>query len=100
MQQLVGALTVGNVWLMAINLLPIPPLDGAEAWPLFPLLWRHVRDGRRRRRRARATRSTLRTLERLDALDEGDVPPSPEKKAAVDKILADLKRPPARTSRE
>ncbi len=24
-----------NLWLIAINLIPIPPLDGAEAWQLF-----------------------------------------------------------------
>ena len=24
-----------NLWIMAINLLPFPPLDGARAWPLF-----------------------------------------------------------------
>lgn len=27
-----------NAFIMAINLLPIPPLDGAEAWSLIPML--------------------------------------------------------------
>jgi stage IV sporulation protein FB len=33
---LVDALTWSNAGLMALNLLPIAPLDGAEAWRLFP----------------------------------------------------------------
>ena len=36
--QLLSAYTYSNLWLMAINLLPIPPLDGAEAWALPGLL--------------------------------------------------------------
>ncbi len=27
-----------NVWLMVVNLLPIPPLDGSRAWTLIPIL--------------------------------------------------------------
>lgn len=42
-----------NLWLIGINLLPIPPLDGQEAWSLFPLLRR--RFARRRAARASAT---------------------------------------------
>jgi stage IV sporulation protein FB len=38
--------TRSNLWLMALNLLPVPPLDGAEAWPVF----RHLRDHFRSRR--------------------------------------------------
>ena len=30
--------TISNAWMIAINLLPIEPLDGAEAWPLPWLL--------------------------------------------------------------
>jgi Zn-dependent protease len=33
---LVDALTWSNVALIALNLLPVAPLDGAEAWRLFP----------------------------------------------------------------
>ncbi len=39
-QQMVDAAIRSNLWLIGVNLLPIPPLDGSEAWPLFPLLWR------------------------------------------------------------
>lgn len=31
--QIVSVLVWTNLWLMGLNLLPIPPLDGAEAWP-------------------------------------------------------------------
>jgi len=30
--------TTVNVWMMLINLMPIPPLDGARAWRLLPIL--------------------------------------------------------------
>lgn len=33
--QVVSAFTRTNLWIMALNLLPIPPLDGAQAWRLF-----------------------------------------------------------------
>lgn len=41
-----GVMIDTNLFIMAINLLPIRPLDGAEAWPLFPALmerWRRYR---------------------------------------------------------
>ncbi len=40
-----------NLWLIGMNLLPIPPLDGKDAWSLFPLLRRRFA-----RRRAAAAR--------------------------------------------
>jgi hypothetical protein len=42
-REMVMAFTTTNLWLMAINLMPIAPLDGAEAWKMLPLLrarWR------------------------------------------------------------
>lgn len=56
-----------NLWIVAINLLPFPPLDGARAWRLFPELrargwtlprlmlyplWRWAAQRRRRREQA------------------------------------------------
>lgn len=38
--QMIEVALTSNLWLMGINLLPIPPLDGKEAWTLFPLLRR------------------------------------------------------------
>lgn len=43
---LVHMLTVSNVYMIVLNLLPIPPLDGARAWALVP----HGIDAVRRRR--------------------------------------------------
>lgn len=31
--------TSTNLWIMAFNLIPIEPLDGAKAWPLFRMWW-------------------------------------------------------------
>lgn len=33
--QIVSAFTTTNLWVIALNLLPISPLDGAQAWRLF-----------------------------------------------------------------
>lgn len=41
-----------NLRLIAFNLLPLPPLDGAEAWPLLPMAWRRWRSARERRVRS------------------------------------------------
>jgi Zn-dependent protease len=38
--QMVDVALVANLWLIGLNLLPVPPLDGKEAWSLFPLLRR------------------------------------------------------------
>ena len=43
--RVLSALTLTNAWMIAINLLPIPPLDGAEAWRLPILLGRSLRRG-------------------------------------------------------
>jgi hypothetical protein len=62
----VHALIETNLWVMALNLLPIPPLDGAVAWGLFGHLgesWRaaqrrvltSAQDWARARREARET---------------------------------------------
>lgn len=37
---LLGALTTGSLWIAALNLVPIPPFDGAEAWKLVTILRR------------------------------------------------------------
>jgi hypothetical protein len=63
--QLLDTLVWTNLFLMALNLLPIPPLDGAEAWPLIGML-------RRAKRPARGPRATPASLR---------VPPAPARKA-------------------
>jgi hypothetical protein len=47
--ELVSVFTYTNVWLIALNLLPVPPLDGFEAWKLVG----HLARGGRLRRSAR-----------------------------------------------
>ncbi len=34
-----------NLVLIAINLIPVPPLDGHTAWRVIPLLWKKLRSG-------------------------------------------------------
>lgn len=37
--EMLHAFTAVNLWIAALNLLPIPPLDGAKAWTLPKLWW-------------------------------------------------------------
>jgi stage IV sporulation protein FB len=89
-RQLAAAFTVTNVWLMAINLLPVPPLDGAEAWKLPGLLLR-----RRRARRPQPHAAGGFGFEREAATlaRYGDDAPE-DVKAAVDEALRKLARDP------
>ena len=41
----VDVLTEANVWIALLNLLPIEPLDGAEAWAIVPLSAKKLRQG-------------------------------------------------------
>jgi Zn-dependent protease len=43
--QLLHLFTSSNLWLIFINLLPIPPLDGRQAWALIPQIIRRFRSG-------------------------------------------------------
>lgn len=64
--QLLHAFTRTNAVLIVLNLLPIPPLDGAEAWPLF----KHL--ARDRARRARWKREPKRPQTLREALEEAE----------------------------
>jgi Zn-dependent protease len=57
--QLVHAFVTTNLWLVALNLLPVAPFDGAEAWPAARELVRRARERRSHRTRVepRARRS-------------------------------------------
>lgn len=74
-RQFAEVFTTSNLWLVALNLLPFEPFDGAEAWRLVPLLVRGKWSGFRRAR--------LRS--RVDSLDARlkSAPPQPgnEKKS-------------------
>jgi stage IV sporulation protein FB len=86
--QLLAALITTNLWLMAINLIPIPGFDGAEAWKLFApsglkAWWR-----RRAMLKNRPTAGTRGVVRQMPA----------SKRSVADDILentpTDRKRPP------
>lgn len=88
-----------NIFVAAFNLVPVPPLDGATAWRVVPLLrtalvrrWRNARAARAAQRvvdvRAREARQTLAEIERLDDVDDVGGAGS----AALDAIVADVRR--------
>jgi len=91
------AFTTMNGWMIALNLVPVAPLDGAEAWKLPGLLRARARAaGSARSARATvsaARASAARTLERLDDA-ERDAPTATS--AAVEARLRELAgAPPA-----
>ena len=71
--QLAHVFTESNLFLIAINLLPVEPLDGRKAWPLVGMLWEKLRR-KAPARGATGRRSTveeeLRALEKLDTQAE------------------------------
>ncbi|APR86989.1 hypothetical protein A7982_12338 [Minicystis rosea] len=85
--ELVGAFLGPNVSAILFNLLPIPPLDGAEAWKILPILGSRLRKRRAAKARVRAekTRSELRSLDEVDEL-----PPMPDEvKRVLDRVMKD-----------
>jgi stage IV sporulation protein FB len=101
------AFTDTNLWLMALNLLPIPPLDGARAWGIFKAFrgrgpanlphgtWRdHSADAQRawfdklsRTRHSARTRRARRTTTGSE-IDSNPVGPlSSETQQALDRLL-------------
>ena len=67
-----GTFTGTNFLIILINLIPVPPLDGAQAWQLIPLLYRRWRK-RRLTHRAAAIRQNIKLLRATDAL-KGPLP--------------------------
>jgi Zn-dependent protease len=83
---LANAFTRANLWLIGLNLIPVPPLDGAEAWKLLPLLRARRRERQRRLRAKAQMRATVENeLSALQAHDQD--PPTPRTAAAVDALL-------------
>ena len=76
--QVVEVYTTANLWMMALNLLPLPGLDGEVAWMILPA-WR-----RRARRRVDARLHPVRTLRRAA--------PAPSAPDAEARALADVAR--------
>jgi stage IV sporulation protein FB len=81
--ELAGVFLITNRWLIGINLLPIPPLDGANAWTLVSL-WK-ARHAARGDRRAKAQKE----LRRIEKMDYGRGGLSDEDEARVRKLFED-----------
>jgi hypothetical protein len=87
---LVDALLHVNAWMILVNLLPIPPLDGVEAWGVIALV-RAERESRRLAA-ARAAEEEARAalpekLRALDELDDQELAPMPEEvKRVLDRV--------------
>jgi stage IV sporulation protein FB len=107
--QMVDVAITTNLWLMGLNLLPIPPLDGKDAWTLFPLLWRRRLAARRSRPPALGAarvRIVVPQLDRrqiarpsaADALDElrDDADLTPEAQAVLERVRDIVAREGAR----
>jgi len=103
--ELAYAFTRVNLGLALVNLLPVPPLDGAEAWGVIGLL-RAARARRRldaaaserkaehklerERERARVQAELPARLRALDELEEHELPPMPDEvKRVLDRIMAE-----------
>jgi len=71
---LYSVLIASNLYVALLNLVPIPPLDGAEAWKLVPmLLRREPRLARSEIVRARASVAPRTLGEAIGTVDEGAV---------------------------
>jgi Zn-dependent protease len=82
--QLAAAFTTTNIWMIAFNLLPMPPLDGAEAWKLPGLLFRRWRRRAQERAAGRGGFAYEREAATLDRYS-GDAPEQVQ--GAVDEAL-------------
>jgi Zn-dependent protease len=90
-----SAFVNSNLWLMALNLVPIAPLDGAEAWPLPGLLfrkWRKALRGRRFERAIRPRHSRVRSIESPGSgIDDAAVKAELERIERVEKELREVR---------
>jgi chorismate mutase len=80
-----------NLMLIGFNLLPVPPLDGVEAWGVIAL-YRASRARRRMdaEREARVRAAATEKVRSLDALEEHDLPPMPDEvKRVLERIVAE-----------
>ena len=75
-----------NLIIIAFNLLPIPSLDGYEAWPLLKKVWQNWQHRRRQAHRQRVTEVTRNQMEELDRL-EANTPPNQEIKEVVNRLF-------------
>jgi Zn-dependent protease len=86
-----------NLWLILVNLLPVPPLDGVEAWGVVHLVTAararrrmDAADARAIRARAEDRAALPERLHALDELDAKDLPPMPDEvKRVLDRVMAE-----------
>lgn len=85
-EQFLHILLRWNLILVALNLLPVKPLDGHDAWRLLSMTWQ---DWRRQRHKARRQRLTAKTLKRVEELErlEPNITPNPEIKEMINQII-------------
>jgi Zn-dependent protease len=86
---LAHAFVDANLWMALMNLVPVPPLDGAEAWRVVPIL--AARRRRRRENEAARARAAAAAKTSLRALDEPDeLPPLPDEvKRVLDRVMSE-----------
>lgn len=81
-------LLAANLYLILFNLVPVPPLDGADAWGIVPILTARLRHRRAaaaaRKRQAQDARLSPRHLDDEDAL----APMPDEVKRVLDRVTA------------
>jgi stage IV sporulation protein FB len=84
--QLAYVFTETNLFLIAINLIPIEPLDGRKAWPLVGMIWVKLRGAQRR-----TVQDELRDLERLEPRPETETETETETPSQrTDRIVREL----------
>jgi len=81
--ELAAVFTETNLWVIGLNLLPVPPLDGATAWSIVPLWKARRRASVDRRAGARAE------LRRIEKIDYGRSGLSDTDEARVRKLFED-----------
>jgi hypothetical protein len=85
-RQFLPILLQWNLLLVAVNLLPVKPLDGNDAWRLLSMNWQDWRRQRRIARRRRLTAETIKKIEELERL-EPNMTPNPEIKEMMNQII-------------
>jgi stage IV sporulation protein FB len=90
--ELAYVFTETNLWVMAINLLPVPPLDGSNAWSIISL-WKARRASAGRRSSAR------KELQRIEQMDYARGGLSDEDEARVRRLFESAASRESRESR-
>jgi len=96
--QVAWAAIESNLWMIALNLLPVRPLDGSKAWKLLPLAWQQFRR-RKHERKVKAQHANLEDLRRRDRIEDRLMKKPPAQvKALVASMLDELRADPKKTA--